>query len=49
MDLVSFFSQTNTLKGNFIQVGFRKGLDTKSIFNAMNEGTLTKRESFIFD
>lgn len=49
MDLVSFFSQTNTFKGNFIQVGFRKGLDTKSIFNAMNEGTLTKRESFIFD
>ena len=49
MDLVSFFSQTNKLPGNFIQIGFDKGTDTKTIFNAMNDGSLTKRETFIFD
>ena len=49
MDLVSFYSQANLLNGNFVQIGFGKGLNTNSIFNAMNQGTLTKRESFIFD
>lgn len=49
MDLVSLFSQANHLPGNFIQVGFGKGIHTKSIFEAMNVGSLTKRETFIFD
>jgi len=49
MDLVSFFSQANLLKGKFVQVGFSKGTNTKHIFDAMNSGNLTKRQTFIFD
>jgi len=49
MNLVSFFSQVNDLPGSFLQIGFDKGEETKTIFDAMNQGTLTKRETFIFD
>lgn len=49
MDAIKLYSQVNHLDGTFIQVGFGKGTFIKSIFNGMNEGKLTKRNTWIFD
>jgi hypothetical protein len=49
MDAIKLFSQANDLQGNFMQVGFGKGLFIKPILDSMNGGTLTKRDTWIFD
>lgn len=49
MDSIKLFSQANNLQGNFMQVGFGKGSFIKPIFDSMNEGILTKRDTWIFD
>lgn len=49
MDAIKLYSQVNHLNGTFIQVGFGRGLFLKPILDGMNEGTLTKRDTWIFD
>lgn len=49
MDAIKLYSQANDLQGIFVQVGFGKGSFIKPIFDSMNEGTLTKRDTWIVD
>lgn len=49
MRLVEIFRLGNDIEGTFVQVGFGKGRTTKLVFDAMNNSTLTKRDSVIID
>lgn len=49
MTLIENFKLANDIEGTFVEVGFGRGRTAKSIFDAMNAGTLTKRDSFLFD
>ena len=46
---VRIFELANEIKGNFVEVGFGKGTSAKEIFFAMNNGTLTRRDSTLVD
>ena len=46
---ISIFKIANNIKGTFVEVGFGKGQTAKKVFAAMNDGTLTKRDSTLID
>lgn len=46
---ISIFKTANNIKGTFVEVGFGKGQTAKKVFDAMNDGTLTKRNSTLID
>ena len=49
MKLVNIFKLGNDIEGNFVEVGFGRGQTAKLVFDAMNNGTLTKRNSTLID
>tara|TARA_B100000212_G_scaffold329267_1_gene294318 strand:- start:3723 stop:4616 length:894 start_codon:yes stop_codon:yes gene_type:complete len=49
MKLVNIFKLGNDIEGNFVEVGFGRGQTAKLVFDAMNSGTLTKRNSTLID
>jgi len=49
MRLVNTFINANDIEGTFVEVGFGRGKSAKTVFNAMNDSTLTKRNSYLID
>ena len=46
---ISIFKIANNIEGTFVEVGFGKGNSAKKVFEAMNDGTLTKRNATLID
>lgn len=49
MGLINVLKLANKVEGTYVEVGFGKGRTARKAFNAMNEGTITKRESWLID
>ena len=49
MNFINIFKLANNVEGTFVEVGFGKGSTTRKSFEAMNNGTLTKRETWLID
>ena len=49
MNVIDILAVANNVEGSFVKVGFGKGKFSQTIFDKMNEGTLTKRHSYIID
>src|SRR5210317_271186 len=49
MSVLDILAVANNVEGSFVKVGFGKGKFSQTIFDEMNNGTLTKRHSYIID
>ena len=49
MNFINIFKLANNVEGTFVEVGFGKGDTTRKSFEAMNNGTLTKRQTWLID
>ena len=49
MNFINIFKLANNVEGTFVEVGFGKGNTTRKSFEAMNNGILTKRETWLID
>ena len=49
MEFIDVFKLANNVKGTFVEIGFGKGITARKAFNSMNDGTITKRQSWLID
>jgi len=49
MGLINVLKLANNVEGTYVEVGFGKGITARKAFNKMNEGVITKRQSWLID
>lgn len=49
MGLINVLKLANNIEGTYVEVGFGKGVTARKAFNKMNEGVITKRQSWLID